>query len=75
VCDPVCHGSLPAAVLTAKSGDILASVLPEEFHDDLPASFNTAGHVGTFLVVPPLYCHNIILLTSRLIPAPVLVRG
>lgn len=30
--------------------DILTSVLPEEFHDDIPGGFNTAGHVGK-----PLY--------------------
>ncbi|EFX03027.1 tRNA methyltransferase trm5 [Grosmannia clavigera kw1407] len=27
-------------------GDILFSVLPEEFHDDIPTGFNTAGHVA-----------------------------
>lgn len=27
-------------------GEILVSVLPEEFHDDIPTGFNTAGHVG-----------------------------
>ncbi|OAA64447.1 tRNA methyltransferase trm5 [Niveomyces insectorum RCEF 264] len=28
------------------SRDILVSVLPEEFHDDIPTGFNTAGHVA-----------------------------
>lgn len=27
----------------------MASVLPEEFHDDIPSGFNTAGHVGNYL--------------------------
>ncbi|KAL1903088.1 tRNA(m(1)G37)methyltransferase [Sporothrix stenoceras] len=28
------------------SRDVLVSVLPEEFHEDIPAGFNTAGHVA-----------------------------
>ncbi|EPE09428.1 trna (guanine-n -)-methyltransferase [Ophiostoma piceae UAMH 11346] len=28
------------------SRDVLVSVLPEEFHDDIPTGFNTAGHVA-----------------------------
>ncbi|KAK3945298.1 putative undecaprenyl pyrophosphate protein [Diplogelasinospora grovesii] len=26
--------------------DIMSSILPEEFHDDIPAGFNTVGHVA-----------------------------
>lgn len=26
--------------------DVLVSILPEEFHDDIPTGFNTAGHVA-----------------------------
>ncbi|KAK1757496.1 putative undecaprenyl pyrophosphate protein [Echria macrotheca] len=26
--------------------DVMTSVLPEEFHDDIPSGFNTAGHVA-----------------------------
>ena len=25
----------------------MTSILPEELHDDIPAGFNIAGHVGT----------------------------
>ncbi len=36
-------------------GEILSSMLPEEFHDDIPTSFNTAGHVGAWLGPRPLH--------------------
>ena len=28
--------------------EIMRSILPEEFHDDIPAGFNVAGHVGRY---------------------------
>jgi tRNA (guanine37-N1)-methyltransferase len=32
--------------LTPYIGDVMFSILPEELHDDVPAGFNVAGHVG-----------------------------
>lgn len=28
------------------AGEILRSVLPEDLHDEIPTSFNQAGHIG-----------------------------
>ena len=32
--------------------EIMRSILPEEFHDDIPAGFNVAGHVGRYPALP-----------------------
>lgn len=32
--------------LTLAPEDVITSILPEELHDGMPTSFNTAGHVG-----------------------------
>jgi tRNA (guanine37-N1)-methyltransferase len=45
--------SMPASLMLQKSdlltGDVMASILPEDLHGDIPAGFNIAGHVGMLL--------------------------
>ncbi len=31
----------------------MRSILPAEFHDDIPTGFNVAGHVGEYNRPPP----------------------